>query len=825
MRLKALGRLKQLRRMTVGEMAYRFCDKLRSETDRIQYYRRKLEKPEEELWSFFNGSISAGVRARLSNRNGFSFKEYLRGGPAQRFYLPSEPAERARLREFIEDCVPLWKHQAVEEAERICQHRVELLGYGEIDIGREINWHLDPITGRSWPRRFWADYDLVHDATAGDPKSVHELNRHQHLPRLAKAYFLTGKEKYAREAVDQIESWIDQNPADLGVNWHSSLEIGLRVVSWLWTLFFLLPAESFHEHAARRMGSSLLAQLEHVYRYPSIISSPNTHVVGEAAALFIGGLIFAECNRARAWRDRGSSLLIDAMGKQVSPEGIHQELSSYYHCYTADFYLQTLGLAHRNRFPFPDWLWKRLVCMLEFLMHLTRPDGTIPLLGDDDGGRALALHQTSYRSFRDGLCTGAVMFQRPEFKSQSGEFFEESLWLLGEQAWNTYAGLKSNPPQGLSASYPAAGYFIQRSDWTARARHLVFDCGGMGMINGGHGHADSLSLVLFAGGRELLVDPGTCIYNTAPAWRDFFRSTKAHNTAVVDGRDQSEMGATLRWNRIAPSRVVKHITSDGIDYVEGEHTGYNQLPQSVLHRRRVLYCRPEYWAVVDEFRGEGKHSIDLYYHFDSETEITSGESAGSTSDLTLLARAPGAGLMVFLRASAPLKFEIIRGQSTPIQGWVSSRYGEKKPALTLRVTFCSHVPAAIVSILAPFGADSDQLAARQNREGWECSGVAAGQQAIACSVKQGKREDLMIFSMQDCKLDVRDYKLQGELFWLHSEQAVLEKLFAVNARSFQTLERTLFQNIDSQSYVWKQYDKEDGSVEPSEAGETAYVRD
>jgi len=103
--------------------------------------------------------------------------------------------------------------------------------------------------------------------------------------------------------------------------------------------------------------------------------------------------------------------------------------------------------------------------------------------------------------------------------------------------------------------------------------------------------------------------------------------------------------------------------------------------------------------------------------------------------------------------------------------------------------------------------------------------VAAGEQAIACSVKQGNREDLMIYSMQDSKLEVRDYKLQGELFWLHTDQDVLRRLFAVNARSFQTPGRTLFQNSDQQNCVWKRYDKEDGSVEPSQAGETAYVRD
>ncbi|MBI4479283.1 MAG: alginate lyase family protein, partial [Acidobacteria bacterium] len=623
---RTADKLKRLRRMTAGEITYRMRDKLRSEADRVRFRLNSVGEAEENLSRFFNshlintnfqavrqGTARQGMALAMPSvpqktgasapedsfpdKNGFSFKQYLQEGPAQRFYLPGMPEERERLKKFVVGYFPEWRKKAVEEAERLCQHRVELLGYGEIELGRDIDWHRDPVTGQSWPRRYWADYDLVHEATAGDPKSVHELNRHQHLPRLAKAYFLTGEEKYAREAVAQIQSWVHQNPPGFGVHWHSSLEIGLRVIAWLWTLFFLLPAESLDEKAARSIGGSLLAQLDHVSRYPSVFSSPNTHLLGEATALLIGGLIFSECKRARAWQQLGASLLVQEMDQQISADGVHAELSSYYHCYALDFYLQALVLANRNRFSFPKEIGKRLGCMMDFLQYLTRPDGSIPLLGDEDGGRALALGRTNYRSFRDALCAGAVLFFRPDFKHQAGEFCEETLWMLGEPAWNTYAFLKSSPPLRLSASYPAAGYFIQRSDWSRLASHLVFDCGGMGIINGGHGHADSLSLVLSAAGKELLTDPGTASYN-APEWRNFFRSTIAHNTALVDGRDQSETGGTFRWNQMAQSRLVKQLTRAGMEYLEGEHNGYNRQPQGVVHRRRLLYCKPDYWVVV-----------------------------------------------------------------------------------------------------------------------------------------------------------------------------------------------------------------------------------
>ena len=122
------------------------------------------------------------------------------------------------------------------------------------------------------------------------------------------------------------------------------------------------------------------------------------------------------------------------MEQQFSSEGVYGEASSYYHCYAADFYLHVLALARANESALPEWMWKRLEKAIEYVMHISQPDGSIPLFGDDDGSRALALSSEDYSSFRDGLSSGAVLFRRGDFKSQSGEFREESLWLLGAES-------------------------------------------------------------------------------------------------------------------------------------------------------------------------------------------------------------------------------------------------------------------------------------------------------------------------------------------------------------------------------------------------------
>jgi hypothetical protein len=775
---------KRLSRMPAREVIFRTWERLRSEAERAHLY-----LPPDERACLSGFSASAGA-------TGTPFKNYLSQGPARRFYLPSSRREREAARELICGAFPEWKARAIEEAERLCRHRVEILGFGHVALGDGIDWHRDPITGSSWPVRFWADYDLMSDNSTGDPKVIHELNRHQHLPRLAKAYFLSGDERYAREVVRQLTGWISQNPPGMGIHWHSSLEIALRSLSWFWSLFYILPSEALDENSARSIGGSLLAQLDHVSRHLSEFSSPNTHLLGEAAALFIGGSLFSEVPRCRVWQDHGASILVREIDAQVSKEGIHRELSSYYHCYALDFYLQVLTMASRNGYKFPDRVWSRTAWMTDFVMHLTRPDGSIPLLGDDDGGRALALLQTSYGSFLDGLCTAAVLFQRPDWKYLAGEFHEETFWLLGEQAWSTYAGLESSTSLESGAAYPDAGYFIQRSGWDSRAAHLVFDCGGMGMINGGHAHADSLALNLSIGGKELLIDPGTCVYNAAPEWRSYFRSARAHNTLVVDGRDQSRSGGTFRWIRAAKSRVIQHEISELLEYVAGEHDGYLRRPNGVIHRRRVLRCRPEYWVVVDDLRGAGEHDFELFYHLGADATAWLHHEGGARRELDLSSRAADAGLRLFLHSSAPFRTELLRGQEQPIQGWASRRYGERTPALTLRIAFRSVLPAAVITLLIPSANDRAQ-------PHYEIAPVSSSADGLACRIQRGGRTDLAAWASEQAEFDFMKLSMRAEFCWLRIEEGAPERLFAVNASRIVRDGHVYVSEHTSQRCVWR----------------------
>lgn len=817
--------LSRLRRMSAPEIGHRLAEKLRVEVERATRA-PAIDDTQRLLLGDLRRVLSNGTRPAAATPLGL---RYLHERAARRFYPAAVPGRREELIDVLRARAPGWIDRSVEEAERLLEGAVPILGHGLVEIGNEVDWHHDPVAGMRWPLRFWADYDLVAADNVADPKVVHELNRHQHLPRLAKGYALTGDERFARCAVRQMLSWIEQNPRGVGINWSSSLEIGLRALSWLWTLFLLLPSEALSEATAQRLLASLHGQLEHVARYLSRYSSPNTHLLGEAAALFVGGTVLAGLRDARLWRERGLRILAQEAERQVLADGAHAELSSCYHCYSLDFYLQALALARHGNVAFPAAATRRTIRQAEFLLHLTRPDGTLPQLGDGDGGRALALARQDYRSFTDGLGTAALLFERADLGDAAGGTHEETLWLLGPGSWDRFDGLArpagggrgrrrrggSSVPggrgpqrRGGTSGPPACrptsrgGYVVQRtSDDHA---HLVFDCGDLGGIGGGHGHADALSIVLHSGGHEHLVDPGTGVYNLQPEWRDYFRSTRAHNTVVVDGADQSVPGGTFRWTQRAGARLEDGLSLAGLAYVEGEHDGYRRLPRPVTHRRRLLLIDsmlepgsrpdvpaepgepaepgarragsrvpPAYWLVFDDLRGEGRHRYDIHYHLSRDLDdlhLRPHERGG----VGLRCGHDGSGIDLWVGGSGAIDWEILRGETSPPQGWVSRRYGEWRPAPVLRAGYSREVPAAFLSMIAPVRRDED--------ERWRVVPMeAAGEGAIAVRLEHGGTVDWVLLSPHGGRVDVPGCEAHGELFWLRTRDGSPTRLFARNA--------------------------------------------
>jgi hypothetical protein len=333
---------------------------------------------------------------------------------------------------------------------------------------------------------------------------------------------------------------------------------------------------------------------------------------------------------------------------------VHRERSTHYHHVVLRSFLGARENARRFGLRFSHAFDERLARACDFSLHVHRPDGTIPALSDGDSG-----------SYLDLLALAADLFARPD-------------WL-----YVATRGAAGEPPDQTSAGFPAGGYFVQRSGWGRGAtpftaeRFLVFDCGPIG--DGGHGHYDALTVDVAALGRPLVVDPGRFVYcDDPPHWRRWFKSTAAHNTVAVDGRDQTPYHRGKPKRGVAEARFLQRVTTTDLDVLWGE---VRSPEYDAIHRRRILFVAGDYWIIHDALEATGLHRYDLRFHLAPGASIGQDTRCVRTRDLALIVAPPW-----------PVVIE---------NGWVSQQYGLKQAAPVVVSTADGVQNADFFSLLVP----------------------------------------------------------------------------------------------------------------------------
>lgn len=581
--------------------------------------------------------------------------------------------------------------RTIRRADRVVAGRFDLLGLTDLSFGNPIDWQLEPVSGKRAPLIHWSQLNFLDAELAGDKKITWELNRHQYFATLGTAYWFTNDERYAQTFVAHLISWMEQNPPKLGINWASSLEVAFRSISWLWGLYFFKDSPALTSKVFLRALKFLYLNALHLETYLSTYFSPNTHLTGEALGLYYLGTLLPEFKSAARWRETGRRILLAQLDRHVKDDGVYFEQSSYYHRYTTDFYTHFIILERANNGSVSPKVEEKLGQLLDHLMYITRPDGTTPLFGDDDGGRLVFLDQRPANDFRAALSTGAVLLGRGDYKQVAGEAAEETLWLLGVDGVRDFGRLQLHEPESTSRAFPQGGYYVMRDGWTPESNYLLFDCGPHGTMNCGHAHADALAFELAANGRTLLVDPGTYTYTGAKELRDWFRSSAAHNTLTVEGRSSSVSAGPFSWKSIARSECLAWISRDRFDYVKGAHNGYATKPQPATHERSILFLKHDYWVVRDRLKSAGERSVDLWFHFDPASDPL---IEADTEQVAFIAENTGeTGLDV--RAFA----ENDRWKRE--DGWVSHCYAQKDPARVYVLSAVLGGARSVVSLLLP----------------------------------------------------------------------------------------------------------------------------
>ena len=535
-------------------------------------------------------------------------------------------------------------------------------------LGFPPQWNRDPRTGTMAPMVPGPSIDYRDASVVGDIKYLWEPSRHLELVTLAQAWRCTGDRKYRDGARALLVSWLDQCPYPQGVHWASSLELGVRLLNW--AAAWQLLAGSLDDDWRHRWLNAVYKHCHFISHHLSRHSSANNHLLGEYMGLYIASLQWPCWPESVRWRAMAQRGLVEQGLQQNWDDGVNKEQAIYYHHEVMDMMLlcQLAAQANGGSFP-PEWL-ARLERMAEFLAALMDVGGNVPMIGDADDARMLRLDASTAPPYRSLLASAALLFGRADFKAKAGGLDDRNRWLFAD-AEARWAALPQQAPgvqETPRTAFAQGGYYLLGKDFgTAREVRIVVDCGPLGYLSlAAHGHADALAFTLSMGGQEMLVDPGTYAYHTHRQWRDYFRSTAAHNTVQVDGLDQSEIGGNFMWLRKARSFVLSH---DATHFFEGKHDGYMRLRDPVMHRRAIRFDSKRNAVIVeDTLECFGEHEVALHWHF---AEGCCAETDGQA--LHIANRDKGLHMSCNFGKGPQLHC----ASTAPIAGWISRSFDNK----------------------------------------------------------------------------------------------------------------------------------------------------
>jgi heparinase II/III-like protein len=501
-------------------------------------------------------------------------------------------------------------------ADAISEGKFSVLGYGPQLLGFPPGWDVDFVSGQGWPTKPSSQVTVVrHDRS--DVKVPWELSRLQFLPVLGKAWRLTGEPRYRQTAMRLLADWIANQPVGIGVNWTVAMEAALRSISICLTLELFWPFPPEDRNWLAKANESLwhhLLFIESHLEFSHVLRS--NHYLSNILGLFCLSA-YLEGQGIGDRRVRYARLLEQEILHQVYEDGGDYEASAGYHVLvTQMFFFAYRLMGVSGVVPAASFL-KRLRSMYRWMALLADKQGRLPNVGDCDDGRIELLYDDLVRLFSPDAANSLVI---PSFLGLTAALLEEpcqwesqDLRWFGDLRHHADAVSRSCEHQSCAEVLVNSGVGVARHNGTSAFLFAVPN-GIRGM--GSHAHNDKLSVIVRLSEDEFLCDSGTFTYTRDAASRNEFRSTKAHNTVVVDAQEQNRIdGRPIALFSLANDANVGPVEcreSDGCPLLFASHTGYQRL--GILHKRTLKIDEAGFVRIEDVFTGTGRHSFQAHFH-------------------------------------------------------------------------------------------------------------------------------------------------------------------------------------------------------------------
>jgi len=377
--------------------------------------------------------------------------------------------------------------------------------------------HLEPLTGK------YFEGPLLDGAWR---EITHKQNMNLAL-EAALLFRLTGDRWYAGFARSVLIRYArayhtyppQGGPAGLGRVTAQALGEGVWLIAACSTYDLLDDTPALDEKDKKNIAKKLfIPAARHVEMYPFGIHNIQVWI---SVSMLMAGIISGDEGLA----DQAAEVLSDNIERGIRPEGMWYETSVGYHFY-ASHPFEILAAICRNR-GLDVCDSSRLESMFIVMTHIAMPDGTMPATNDGGPGYRIGSNLrplvAARYAFGDKSLDPAIaaLFEMSGEKVKDPEVFMYMEPAGEEERWE---------PPSESVHMPGTGITVLRRG--GQYALLKYN-----PVSGGHDHADRLGLIYYAGGRELYPDRGTTAYGH-PLYRSWYKKTEAHNTIMVDGRQQ-----------------------------------------------------------------------------------------------------------------------------------------------------------------------------------------------------------------------------------------------------------------------------------------------
>lgn len=513
-------------------------------------------------------------------------------------------------------------------------------GYPAYDYGKDINWQYRPVKDQLLTT-------FLHRTAFWEPLGI--------------IYRSTGDEQYAKEWIFEIRDWVKKNkqgayPDDKDYAWKAFV-VSFRLNHWSGFFNLFLNSQNFTPAFLMEFLNSYSEQGNYVTANYTAIGNNRLY---EALHLIYAGSSFPEMKEAAAWRKSGIVVLNEEIVKQVLPDGVQFELSPSYHIGTIKIFLDALKIAKmngaENEFPLS---YRNLVeKMVTAVGSYSFPDYTFPLYGN------------AFLTTKDAMLKS--------YKEWAQVFPENKVI----QYYAT-DGSSGKQPDYLSSSLPNAGFYAFRSGWNAKATVMQIKAGPPAEF---HSHPDNGTFELWVKGRNFTPDAGSFVYANVGGQentkRDWYRSTKAHQTLTLDNGNLSNKAKVSEWE-----------TDKNLGVLSYTNPSYTNL----THQRTFLFVDQSYFIIIDRAIGTATGNLGIHYVLKEDSKPVFDQNKNSINT----SYADGNNLLIQLlnKDKVTLKEE---------KSFVSYQYQQEvaRPAFVFEKPKSDNNVQSFVSVLYPYQGNS-----------------------------------------------------------------------------------------------------------------------